>query len=135
MLPCESSVLYCDVLCCIVLRCVALRCVALRCVALRCVALRCVALRCVALRCVALRCVALRCVALHCIALYCVAGITKFHQYSINELETSGSDPEDTQSMKSFRSSLSASGTSVLDGYVGHVREALGIESHLSTSR
>ena len=37
--------------------------------------------------------------------------------------------------MKSMRSSLSVSGTSVLDGYVGQVREALGIESHLSSSR
>ena len=72
------------------------------------------------------------------------SGITAFHQFSINDLETSGSDPEDTQSMKSgrsgvsvssVRSGLSVSGTSVLDGYVGQVREALGIESHLTSSR
>lgn len=58
------------------------------------------------------------------------AGIVKFHECSVSELEVS-SDPEDTQSMKS----LSLSTTSLLDQFVGQVRESLGVESHLSTSR
>ena len=57
-------------------------------------------------------------------------GIVKFHECSVSELEVS-SDPEDTQSMKS----LSLSTTSLLDQFVGQVRESLGVESHLSASR
>ena len=45
-----------------------------------------------------------------------------------------GSDPEDTQSLKSFRS-FSMSTASLLDNYVGQARESLGVESHLSSSR
>ena len=48
----------------------------------------------------------------------------------MSEVEVS-SDPEDTQSMKS----LSLSTTSLLDQFVGQVRESLGVESHLSVSR
>ena len=48
----------------------------------------------------------------------------------MSELEVS-SDPEDTQSMKS----LNLSTTSLLDQFVGQVRESLGVESHLSASR
>ena len=48
----------------------------------------------------------------------------------MSELDV-GSDPEDTQSLKS----LNVSTTSLLDQFVSHVRESLGIESHLSASR
>ena len=65
------------------------------------------------------------------------AGIVKFHESSLSELESlsggggGGSDPEDTQSIRSLRSmgNVSLSG-SVLDGVIGHVRESLGVELH-----
>lgn len=63
-----------------------------------------------------------------------ISGIVKFHESSIGELE-SGSDPEDTQSLRSFRSLNMSIGGSMLDGVIGHVRESLGVESHLSSSR
>ena len=53
-------------------------------------------------------------------------GIVKFHQRSIAELEHS-SDPEDVQSLHS----LNVSSVSVLDQYVGHVRESLGVDAHM----
>ena len=59
-------------------------------------------------------------------------GIVKFHERTVSEIE-SGSDPEDTQSVKSYRSM--AGSTSLLDMYVGQARESLGVESHLSNSR
>ena len=65
-----------------------------------------------------------------CCKYFMLKGIVKFQECSVSELEVS-SDPEDTQSMKS----LSLSTTSLLDQFVGQVRESLGVESHLSTSR
>ena len=52
----------------------------------------------------------------------------------MHDLDT-GSDPEDTQSVRSLRSlgNVSVSG-SVLDGVIAHVRESLGVESHWSAS-
>lgn len=61
-------------------------------------------------------------------------GIVKFHESSLVDPSDAGSDPEDTQSVGSVRS-LTASGASLLDSYVGQARESLGIESHLSSSR
>ena len=58
------------------------------------------------------------------------AGIVQFHECSVSELEVC-SDPEDSQSMRS----LNVSTTSLLDQFVGHVRESLGVESHISSSR
>ncbi|CAH1801728.1 unnamed protein product, partial [Owenia fusiformis] len=53
-------------------------------------------------------------------------GVVKFHECSINELDSS--DPEaDNQSIHSTTASL-------LDQYVGHVRESMGIESHTTSS-
>ena len=54
-------------------------------------------------------------------------GIVKFHECNVSELEV-GSDPEDCQSLRS----LNVSTASLLDTYVGHVREALGVDAHLS---
>ena len=62
-------------------------------------------------------------------------GVVKFHESRLAELETChGSDPEDAQSLHSYRS-LNVSTASLLDVYVGQARESLGIESHISSSR
>ncbi|XP_064620053.1 tetratricopeptide repeat protein 28-like isoform X2 [Lineus longissimus] len=57
-------------------------------------------------------------------------GVVKFHESNVTEIENSSSDPEDTQSIKSMTPSI----TSILDQYVGSVRESLGIEHHGPTA-
>ena len=59
----------------------------------------------------------------------------KFEENSIGGLEC-GSDPEDTQSVRSLRSMGNASlNGSILDGVIGHVRESLGVETQLTPVR
>ncbi|KAJ8312119.1 hypothetical protein KUTeg_009492 [Tegillarca granosa] len=53
-------------------------------------------------------------------------GIVKFHETNMADLETD-TDSFDTLSMKSFN----FGSCSVLDQYVGHIRESMGIESHI----
>ncbi|CAI9715780.1 repeat 28 [Octopus vulgaris] len=50
-------------------------------------------------------------------------GIIKFHQCNMAEIESSSSDTIDTQS-------LAGSTVSLLDQYVGDVRESIGVEGH-----
>ncbi|XP_048757568.2 tetratricopeptide repeat protein 28-like isoform X3 [Ostrea edulis] len=53
-------------------------------------------------------------------------GIVKFHETNMSELETDYGEHSDTLSMRS----VNFGSCSVLDQYVGHVRESMGIESH-----
>ncbi|KAK7499051.1 hypothetical protein BaRGS_00009598, partial [Batillaria attramentaria] len=55
------------------------------------------------------------------------AGLVKFHELSLSELE-SDVEGADTHSL------MSISSTSVLDHCVGQVRESMGIESHIATT-
>ena len=58
--------------------------------------------------------------------------MVKFHQCSINDLERSVRDEmDDTMSLKS----LNVSTTSMLDHFVGNVRESLGVEAYLPSVR
>lgn len=50
-------------------------------------------------------------------------GIVKFHQCNMAEFESNSSDAIDTQS-------LAGSTVSLLDQYVGDVRESMGVEGH-----
>ena len=59
-------------------------------------------------------------------------GVVKFHECNINELEISARD--DLEDMNSVKS-LNVSTTSLLDHFVGNVRESLGVESHLPSIR
>ncbi|XP_076108116.1 uncharacterized protein LOC143076268 isoform X2 [Mytilus galloprovincialis] len=52
-------------------------------------------------------------------------GIVKFHEVNMTELEADY-DTSDTLSMKS----VSFGSSSLIDQYVGHVRESMGVESH-----
>lgn len=54
------------------------------------------------------------------------SGIVKFHETNMSELETDYGEHSDTLSMRS----VNFGSCSVLDQYVGHVRESMGIESH-----
>ena len=54
-----------------------------------------------------------------------VAGVAKFHECSVNELEQMDTDADNF--------SLAGS-VSMLDQYVGHARESLGVETHLPSS-
>ncbi|XP_061166629.1 tetratricopeptide repeat protein 28-like [Saccostrea echinata] len=53
-------------------------------------------------------------------------GIVKFHETNMTELEADYGEHSDTLSMRS----VNFGSCSVLDQYVGHVRESMGIESH-----
>ena len=55
----------------------------------------------------------------------CLAGVVKFRELNLSELDDGGGEQADTQSL------MSISNVSVLDQCVGQVREALGIDSHL----
>ncbi|XP_074640463.1 tetratricopeptide repeat protein 28-like isoform X2 [Tubulanus polymorphus] len=50
-------------------------------------------------------------------------GITKFHECNLSELEVAGSDNSDTHSIGT---------TSLLDQYVGHIRESLGVDQNIT---
>ena len=54
------------------------------------------------------------------------SGIVKFHETNMSELETDYGEHSDTLSMRS----VNFGSCSLLDQYVGHVRESMGIESH-----
>ncbi|XP_013408018.1 tetratricopeptide repeat protein 28 isoform X1 [Lingula anatina] len=66
---------------------------------------------------------------LYCWVLSPEKGIVKFYEKNINEADTGSVDEVDADTQ-----SLNMSSTSLLDQYVGGVRESLGIESHLSNS-
>ena len=55
-----------------------------------------------------------------------VSGMVNFHECSVNELEHSEVDADNM--------SLASVSISVLDQYVGHARESLGVETHLPSS-
>jgi hypothetical protein len=57
--------------------------------------------------------------------MHLVIGIVKFHELNMTELEADY-EASDTLSMKS----VNFGSTSLIDQYVGHVRESMGVESY-----
>ena len=55
-----------------------------------------------------------------------LVGVVKFHETSMADVENE-TDSCDTVSLKS---TVSFSSCSLLDNYVGHIRESMGVESH-----